>query len=407
MHILKTKLRWRMSSVFSLAVVIAVVGVFATVVGNTQVAHAATPVMTVEAESMSWNNWWNTAIVGDSYASNGSLVKNTNATGTITGTTGQFNEVRVAAKGDQCDGAPTMQVKLDGVVIGTQSVNTVNLVQYSFPVTASAGSHTLQVSFTNPYSVWYCSRALYVDKTDAFQSTPYVPTSPAPTGVPGTWTLAFSDEFNGNSLDHAKWANCVDYPNCGSSNGVYTRPSNATVGDGNLTLTLSDGFNGAEVTTNPHSGATSGYEFHTGVVEAKIYFPGNGTNCYNWPAWWTIGQAAWPTGGENDIAEVVAAGSDVGKMQVAYHWGAIAGAGNDTNRPSFPQSGYWCGGYHTYTLNRKATSSDVYYDGSLVASYATTDGNALQYLLLNVGSGGYTAYGTTSQVKVDYVRAWQ
>jgi hypothetical protein len=88
-------------------------------------------------------------------------------------------------------------------------------------------------------------------------------------------------------------------------------------------------------------------------------------------------------------------------MTVNYH----SGSGSH-NQGAVP--GYWCGGYHTYAMNRQAGKVDVYYDGLKVKSYTTDDGGALQYLILNLGySSSYPIFGAVSQVKVDYVRAWQ
>ncbi len=215
-----------------------------------------------------------------------------------------------------------------------------------------------------------------------------------PTGVPGNWTLKFDDEFNGNSLDTTKWESCWFNP-CASSNGVLTSRDNVAVSGGNLVLTLSSATVGASVSTNPRGGATTGYQFQYGVAEARIFFPGDGTNCYNWPTWWTDGQS-WPTNGENDIAEVLG-----GRMTVNYH--SSSGTHNQGAVP-----GYWCGAFHTYTIYRHAGGSDVYFDGTKVKSYTTDDGGALHYLILNVGySGSHGAFGAASQIKVDYVRAWQ
>lgn len=70
--------------------------------------------------------------------------------------------------------------------------------------------------------------------------------------------------------------------------------------------------------------------------------------------------------------------------------------------------GYYGGDFHTYTLHRKAGSCDVYFDGVLMHSYATNDGDADQFIVINVGSVffGVPAYGAASDVLVDYVRAW-
>ncbi|MET3164306.1 UNVERIFIED_ORG: cytoskeletal protein RodZ [Arthrobacter sp. UYEF10] len=224
---------------------------------------------------------------------------------------------------------------------------------------------------------------------------PLAATGAMPVGVPGAWTMAFADEFNGTDLDASKWSNCWFSSNCGTMNKVSTSPSNVSVNGGNLVLSLNSSSSGSLVSTNPKGGATTGYQFGTGYVEARIKFPGDGTNLYNWPAFWTTGQT-WPTNGENDIAEVLS-----GKMTVNYH--STSGAHNQGTVP-----GNWGNSFHTYGLHRTATSSDVYFDGVKVKSYPTDDGGAPQYIVLNVGASSTApAYGAASQVQVDYVRAWQ
>jgi hypothetical protein len=216
---------------------------------------------------------------------------------------------------------------------------------------------------------------------------------PQPLGPSGTWTQTFGDEFNGTALDRAKWEPCWYYPTCKPMNDVSTSAANVSVGNGVATLTLPNSSSGALIDTDPHRGSTSpGFEFQYGAFEGRIWFPGNGTNCLDWPAWWTDGQAR-PGGGENDIAEVLD-----GYMTVNYH--SVFG---DYNQGSVP--GYWCGGFHTYTLDREAGHAYVYFDGTLVKNYATNDGGALEYLILTIGQGGVVSY--PAQLKIDYVRAWR
>lgn len=218
---------------------------------------------------------------------------------------------------------------------------------------------------------------------------------PAPLGVPGNWTLAFNDDFNSAGLDTNKWAACWFAPGCGTMNKVSTSPANVSVSNGNLVLNLASATSGALVSSNPRGGAGTGYQFTTGYVEARIKFPGNANGLYNWPAFWSTGQS-WPATGENDIAEVLKA-----KMTVNYH--STSGAQNQGG-----VGGNWANEYHTFGLHRMAGSSDVYFDGVKVKSYPTNDGNAPQYLVLNVGASSTNpAYGPASQVLVDYVRAWQ
>lgn len=232
----------------------------------------------------------------------------------------------------------------------------------------------------------------------ARDSAPPPPTGdPLPASGVNVGPLVFRDEFDGTALDRNKWEPCWFYlSGCANQHKVATSPNNVAVTGGNLVLTLASSSSGASVTTNPRFGAAgAGFRYRTGIVEARIWFPGDGVHCYNWPAWWTTGQS-WPTNGEHDIAEVLR-----GNMTVNYH--SSSGSHNQGAVP-----GYWCGGFHTYAVHRKVGSADVYYDGVRVKSYPTDDGNAPHYLVINVGVSNkrYPAYGAASQIRVDYVRAW-
>lgn len=222
-------------------------------------------------------------------------------------------------------------------------------------------------------------------------------TQPVPLGVPGSWHLVFDDEFD--TLNTAVWTPYW-FNDCNPKslkNNVKTCSSNVKVANGEAVLQLSDATSGALLSTNPKDGVSghAGFEFTSGYVEARIYFSGScGSGIHNWAAWWTAGQQ-FPRTGEIDIAEPLA-----GKMWSVYHSAA--------GKKSRPVPGCWAGEYHTYGLHRKAGANDVYYDGSLVHSYVTKDGNSPHYLLLNVGVwSGPRPFGEQGSMRVDYVRAWQ
>ena len=225
--------------------------------------------------------------------------------------------------------------------------------------------------------------------------------SPQPYGnIPGTWTLAFDDEFAGNSLDTTKWTT-MDGGGWGSTT---CRTANVSVSGGNLGLTLASASSGGCVCTGSSCAPAFGGSFKAGAgsydlpvggyTEARVNFPGSGSSIDNWPAWWTSGPS-WPAGGEHDIAE------GLGMLTVTYH------SPTGSHGQGSP-AGNWAGGFHVYGLLRSANSADIYYDGQKVASYATDDNGMPQSLLVDVMDGyGTAVYGAGSLVLVDYVRAWQ
>lgn len=229
--------------------------------------------------------------------------------------------------------------------------------------------------------------------TTTAPTTTAPPSTGGPVGVAGNWRRAFTDEFSGTSIDRSRWTTLDGW----RMNNVTTRDRNVTVSGGNLILTLSSSSEGAEVDSAPYDGAgANGYLLPVGgYLEARINFPGDGNVLYNWPAFWASGPN-WPAAGEHDIAEVLG-----GRLTVNYH-------GNIDHNLGAPP-GYWGNAFHTYGLHRKQGSADVYWDGQLVRSYRTDDNGQGEAILINVGQGqgSRTVTGTASQVKVDYVRAWQ
>lgn len=216
-----------------------------------------------------------------------------------------------------------------------------------------------------------------------------------PQGPAGSWAVSFDDEFDGTSLDTSKWSTMDGE----KMNDVTTLASNVRVGGGNLMLIRSDAGHGAYISSAPFAGAGAGaYLLPVGsYTEARIRFPGNEKDIYNWPAWWTGSGPAWPDGGEFDIAE----GTDT--LWTVYH-----GADNAHYGASIP--GAWTNEFHVYGLYRAADHAEIYWDGKLIASYPTSDNGAGHGLLLNVGGGPYGGVpvtGAASAVKVDYVRAWK
>ncbi len=174
----------RLSDSGSIRLILAVL-VF--VVFGVMAAYSAkADVQPVEESSFSWTGG---KVVSDTAASGGQAMKLTsNDTGTYTATTDPITMVTVRARGDNCDGAPTMQITLNGQVVAKQTLTSTSWTDYAFPVSATAGSNSLQIGFTSSHTAYWlwnvaCVRALYVDKA-TLTTEPVVSPTPSPTTTP-------------------------------------------------------------------------------------------------------------------------------------------------------------------------------------------------------------------------------
>lgn len=225
---------------------------------------------------------------------------------------------------------------------------------------------------------------------------------PAPDGVPGTWTLKWSDEFSGTSLDSSKWSkgwfgSGVTQPVNSSEIAAYD-PNNVTVSGGTLNIAAVHRALTVNGRTYPYSSGivtTNGlYSFKYGVIEARIKLSGTGGQLNNWPAFWANGQN-WPADGELDVMEGLGG-------TAAYHFHSNAGG------PGMDVSGDFTG-WHTYTADWQPGRVDYYYDGHEVGSITTGITSSPMYLVLDDAISG-TSTGPTAApdtMKVDYVRVWQ
>jgi hypothetical protein len=257
-------------------------------------------------------------------------------------------------------------------------------------VTTSGGSTTPTVTSTSTVTTPVTTPVTTTPVTTTPVTTTPVPGTPMPVGVPGAWVPRFTDEFSGNAIDTALW-NTNEGKN---QNGVTNHAANVTVSGGSAVMTLTSSSSGAMLSSGvvDNVGVNHFLLPIGGYAEARILFPGSGTTINNWPAWWLVGNG-WPANGENDIAE------GLGQMTVNYH-----SSGLNTGSTV---AGTWSGAYHVYGVQRLATSTQAYYDGVLVKTWATADPGIGQALVLNLGNGfGPAVYGAASQLRVDYVRAW-
>lgn len=254
-------------------------------------------------------------------------------------------------------------------------------------------------------------------------------------GAPEGYSLAFSDEFSGTSLDRKKWKTRYVYANetldfLNDEQQRYRDNGNHVVSDGTLKLiakkTRDDRYAAYE------SGMIrSTYLIRYGYIEARVKLPdGKGI----WPAFWLNsdyapdGSLKWPP--EIDIFEYVIDGKD--ELPDMIHLGVI-NKGAQGHRITYRDPAYnarW--GYYKNPRGSLAgewhkvaalwTENDVtmYLDGKKIATietkwvYGNGDLAAPAHILLNFGVGGSWAGRNgiddskfPQTFEIDYVRAYR
>ncbi len=278
-----------------------------------------------------------------------------------------------------------------------------------------------------------------------------------------TWEIAWSDEFNGTSLDQSKWSYLIgtgaEYSGDGWGNNeleYYTNGENAKVSDGILKITarkLTDSekplYGGKSYTStrlwtmddspNPGGEKTTKFAKTYGRIEARIKIGSDATDGNStglWPAFWMMPSedvyGTWAASGEVDIMEI--RGRTPNVMEGNLHFGSqwpnnksSGGAYNSANEAIDYDENFTVMEYHTYALEWLPGEMRWYMDDQLFHTtsnwYSTAANNATDftypapfdenfYLLLNLAVGGNFDGGNLSQswnnawMDVDYVRVY-
>ena len=247
------------------------------------------------------------------------------------------------------------------------------------------------------------------------------------------WSPAFSDEFNGSSLNATNWSSCYHWynsayqgcTNAGNNELEWYKPSQVSVGGGYATLTaartntigvVKDSAGNDVVKTFPYrSGmiSTGGSQWMDpakrailyGYVEARIRVPeGRGL----WPAFWMLSaDYAWPP--EIDIMEIL--GNDTSTTHMNVHW--LASGAHQQDGSSFTNATPLSGGWHTFAVDWQPGKMIWYVDG-VARKTLTSSGVPSQpmYILLNLAVGGDWPGSPDSstvfpaKMDIDYVRTY-
>ncbi len=236
------------------------------------------------------------------------------------------------------------------------------------------------------------------------------------------WALVWNDEFEGTTMDTAKWRHWL----LGARRDAVNSPSAVSVGDGKLVIsTYTSG--GTHYTGMISTEST--YPYTYGYIEARINYD---SNPGMWSAFWmqspTMGNPIGSpnsAGTEIDICEhrkVDGSGVDRdGNIGGVIHWD---GYGTDHRSYGYDSGNLGLGtGYHIYGMEWTPTQQKFYIDGVLrwTINNATTSpvSQRSEFIILSseVENGGWSStvpaggYGslatTTTKMEVDYVRVYR
>lgn len=250
---------------------------------------------------------------------------------------------------------------------------------------------------------------------------------PDPDATPDGWSLVWSDEFDGTTLDNSKWTlelgdGCPNL--CGFGNNELQRytANNHTVADGLLTITARQEADSSYTSTRINSRNKGDWTYGRFVARMKMPV-GQGI----WPAYWMFftddTYGGWAASGEIDIMEYL--GHRPSTVLGTLHYGApspgnvFSGDEFSLFSSTFADDFYvfaieWEEGeirwYVNNVLYQTQTSDDWYTTGSDDPA-APFDHDF--YLLLNMAVGGNlpgppdatTVFPQSFQV--DYVRVYQ
>jgi beta-glucanase (GH16 family) len=238
-------------------------------------------------------------------------------------------------------------------------------------------------------------------------------TSLKPAGISGNWKLILNSVFDGSSLDQSVWRQgWFGTGTTGPINALEAacyKPGNVSFpGDGTLHLSVTSTpstckgrkrpYTGSVVTTDPKDGRKSGgFQYRYGVLEAKVYVPGQGALLADWPAVTTFGQQ-WPQDGEDDILEVIGGAA-------CFHF----------HSPGYAPSGHLGGcdtaitaGWHTFASDWQPGSVTYYYDGREVGRIIKGVTSAPMYIVIvNTVPAKTPWVDRADALRVAYVRVWQ
>jgi beta-glucanase (GH16 family) len=245
------------------------------------------------------------------------------------------------------------------------------------------------------------------------------PTSP--TSYAG-YSLYWSDEFTGDSLDSNHWNYELGTGNNGWGNNElqYYRQENTSVSEGLLVIEAKEQQFGGRQYTSSRLTTEDKMSFTYGRVDIRAALPkGQGI----WPALWSLGAnfstVGWPQSGEIDIMEMIGGSGREDTVHGTAHWQDSSGTKQDNSGAyTLSDNKTLADGFHVYSLVWDQQSIAWYIDDVQYHSMALDDSSNLQafhkpfFLIFNVAVGGNWPGSPNANTQfpkrmlVDYVRVF-
>lgn len=291
-----------------------------------------------------------------------------------------------------------------------------------------------------------------------------------PEGVPQSYHLVWSDEFEGNQLDENKWSySRGSFDTAAKTQMQYTdSPANVSVSDGFLHLTAryspkmqkwnsdTKSWETVErVNTRKENGEPITYSapFTSGAIQTrdekgnvKVAFKGDfyaeariklPSSKSSWSSFWMTGTKGGPSPGSGEIDVFESKGYDPSFLQANTHTPTLDSSKKSEQHPFLlPNNGDTQTAFHTYGVFKQADKVTFYYDGKAVYTLNYNDiqgenpladeengmilrlsqivgGNFLKDKKVNHDYTDATRFSNQyedsshSEMLVDYVRVWQ
>jgi beta-glucanase (GH16 family) len=251
-------------------------------------------------------------------------------------------------------------------------------------------------------------------------------------GQDSTWSLVWSDEFNGPSLDTMSWSYDVGTGDQGWGNGelqYYTQGENLFFKDSCLVIELRNQIMGAAQYTSSRITTRQKIELQYGKIQVRLKAPFSQAV---WPAVWTLGadfnppsNVAWPACGEIDIFEMACGDNypdDRGDNSnfAVVHYTNLSDQ-SDEFKKSIQIAGRMSDQFHIFTLEWDEKFLSFYFDSAVTPYYQVDITKAymsefhqphsitIDMALGGIGFAGYPDASTVlpQYLTVDWIRWYQ